>query len=126
MDVGHFDFERLTVFQKASQFYKLSRKIKFGGTTEDKIVARQLIRASLSITLNIAEGSGRTSPRDRRNFFIIARGSAFECAAIILSLEVNKNKDVWAFQTHYDLILEVTKILSTMIKNLDLRISSSK
>ena len=42
----------------------------------------QLLRASQSILLNIAEGNGKTSEGDRRRFFEIARGSAFECAAI--------------------------------------------
>ena len=43
----------------------------------------QLYRASFSIVLNLAEGSGRFSKRDRRNFFVIARSSVFECVAIL-------------------------------------------
>jgi four helix bundle protein len=33
--------------------------------------------------LNIAEGTSRFSNKDRRNFFVIARGNAFECVAIL-------------------------------------------
>jgi four helix bundle protein len=40
-------------------------------------------RANLSIVLNMAEGSANISNRDRRNFMITARGSAFECSSII-------------------------------------------
>jgi len=40
-------------------------------------------RASFSIMLNIAEGTSRFSNKDRRNFFVIARGNAFECVAIL-------------------------------------------
>ena len=41
----------------------------------------QLLRASQSIPLNIAEGNGKTTESDRRRYFEIARGSAYECAA---------------------------------------------
>ena len=42
----------------------------------------QWLRASQSISLNIAEGNGKTADADRRRYFEIARGSALECAAI--------------------------------------------
>ncbi len=37
----------------------------------------------MSIALNIAEGAGRWQPRDKANFYTIARGSAFECVPLI-------------------------------------------
>ncbi|MBL8820933.1 MAG: four helix bundle protein, partial [Planctomyces sp.] len=42
----------------------------------------QWIRAVQSIPLNIAEGNGKRSAKERARYFDIARGSAFECAAI--------------------------------------------
>lgn len=48
----------------------------------------QLLRASQSIPLNIAEGNGKATEKDRRHFFEIERGSALECAAIQDVLEV--------------------------------------
>ena len=42
----------------------------------------QWFRAAQSIPLNIAEGNGKQSLKDKKRFFEIARGSALECAAI--------------------------------------------
>ena len=49
----------------------------------------QLDRASLSIALNIAEGAGRAG-RDQARHYAIARGSAFECLAVLDLLELER------------------------------------
>jgi four helix bundle protein len=41
---------------------------------------------SLSITNNIAEGSGSTSKKDFANYLLISRKSVFECANILIIL----------------------------------------
>ena len=46
-------------------------------------VRDQLTRAALSISASLAEGCGRRAPADKAHFYVIARGSAMECAAII-------------------------------------------
>ena len=43
----------------------------------------QLARASASVALNLAEGLGRESRRERARFFEIAKASAMECAAVL-------------------------------------------
>ena len=48
----------------------------------------QLDRASLSVALNIAEGAGRSGPRDQARHYAIAHGSAFECLAVLDLLEL--------------------------------------
>ena len=53
----------------------------------------QLLRASSSIALNLAEGSGRFGIKDQKRFFHIAFGSLRECQAI-LDLEFNENPEV--------------------------------
>ena len=50
----------------------------------------QLDRAATSIPLNIAEGNGKFSAKDRARFFEIARGSALECAACLDVLVARK------------------------------------
>lgn len=41
-------------------------------------LGRQLTRAIDSVGANIAEGAGRWHPRDKRQFYVIARGSLYE------------------------------------------------
>ena len=77
-----FDFCKLDVYQKAKAFCILMHKlISQEILTEPPTISFD--RASFSIMLNIAEGSSRFSNKDRKNFMVVARGSAFECAAII-------------------------------------------
>jgi four helix bundle protein len=73
-----FDFCKLEVYQKAKAFCILITK-QISSKKFDRITNDQLRRASFSIMLNIAEGTSRFSNKDRKNFFVIARGSAFEC-----------------------------------------------
>src|SRR5215831_14504293 len=75
-----FDHERLEVYREAVAFTAwLSTLLE--GTVRVGEVKDQLDRASTSIPLNIAEGNGKYSPKDRCRFFDIAHGSALECAA---------------------------------------------
>jgi four helix bundle protein len=75
-----FDHEKLEVYREAIAFIAwLSALLE--GTLRIGEVKDQLDRASTSIPLNIAEGNGKYTPKDRCRFFDIAHGSAFECAA---------------------------------------------
>lgn len=74
-----FRFRSLDVYQCALSFVPLAYALAKLGDGE---VASQLRRAALSISLNIAEGTGRFD-RDQKRFLVTARGSALECAAIL-------------------------------------------
>jgi len=50
----------------------------------------QIVRSALSISLNIAEGSGKSSPRELNRFLDIALGSAYETLAGLDALRRNK------------------------------------
>ncbi len=101
-----FDFEKLNVYQKASIFNCAIYSFLSQYKNIDKAYRDQLRRASFSIPLNIAEGSGRFSKADKKHFYIIAIGSAFECVAILdqlkrmqlISEETYNEKHVMAFE----------------------------
>ena len=78
-----FDHERLEVYQAALDFVVVADRAIQQLPRGRSHLADQLHRAATSIVLNIAEGAGKFSPADKRRFYLIARGSAMECAAII-------------------------------------------
>lgn len=113
-----FDFQNLEVYKKAKLFHINSKRIILE-TKLDRFVKDQLGRASFSVPLNIAEGSGKFSRADRRNYFTTARASVFECVAII---DILLDDDKIA-QTDFEKMMkdadELSRILFAMIKNLN-------
>ena len=77
-----FDHDRLDVYGLAIDYTAESFAIARDLSGVRRHARDQWLRASQSIPLNIAEGNGKRSPRDRARYFEIARGSALECAAI--------------------------------------------
>ena len=75
-------FEKLVVYQRAKAFHLDIMRLLVSHQAVDSVTRNQLRRAMLSIPLNIAEGSGRFSQKDRRNFFVKARSCVFDVAAI--------------------------------------------
>jgi four helix bundle protein len=117
VDLDVFDFEKLDVYQKAknfnSQVYRHIHNNRFDPTTRN-----QLRRASLSIMLNIAEGSSRFSKADRKNFYVIARGSVFECVAIFDFIKGENLMEETFYSELYKKSEELSKMIFAMIKNL--------
>lgn len=112
-----FDYEKLIVYQKAKA---VNRKIQNFVSYKkiNPILRDQLYRASTSILLNIADGTGKLSKQDRKNFYVIARGSVCECASI---LEILNDEDIITFQNLSIVksdLEEVSRVLSGLIKKL--------
>ena len=57
--------------------------------------AEQLRASDMSMSNNIAEGSGSSSRKEFRNFLNIARRSTFENANILIILERRKLIKIW-------------------------------
>jgi four helix bundle protein len=77
-----FDHERLDVYRLSVDYVAFSYCIAKGLTGVHRHARDQWLRAAQSIPLNIAEGNGKQSLKDKNRFFEIARGSALECASI--------------------------------------------
>ncbi len=110
-----FMFENLEVYKKAITFADEVSDLTEKFSKGNYYLVDQMNRAALSISTNIAEGNGRYSKADRKNFFRISRGSAFECIPI---LELCKRKKLIGEEKHKTLkenLDEICKMLSGLI-----------
>lgn len=109
-----FGYEKLDVYRCSMEFlesaFALIDKLPKGFAH----LGDQLKRASLSIPLNIAEGSGKASPQERRRFFEIARSSALECSAIINCARTLKLADHRLLENNRSLIFRIVQMLSKL------------
>jgi len=110
------NFRKLDVYRAAVRFLPLAAAIADSLPTRYTSLSDQLRRASLSIPLNIAEGSGKSTAADQRRFFAMARGSAMECAAILdacmalVLIEQSRSDEV------DQLLVSIVRMLSKMCR----------
>jgi four helix bundle protein len=112
-----WDFQKLDVYQKSKSFCKKITAI-LNEKSFDRVTNDQLRRASFSIMLNIAEGTSRFSNKDRKNFLIVARGSAFECEAIMEYLVETHGIEQETFTDYEKTLDEISRMLFGLIRNL--------
>ena len=116
-----FAFEKLIVYQKAMNFSDRICELTQTFPRGFYFLVDQLNRAALSIATNLAEGNGRFTARDRKNFFGIARGSVQECVPL---LELALRRGLIAAPDHLKLkadLEEIAKMLSGLINALEER-----
>jgi four helix bundle protein len=111
----YFDHEKLDVYREAINFCGWVGE--FLASMSAKAAAKdQLDRASTSIPLNIAEGNGKFSPRDRARFFEMARGSALECAACLDVLLVRKLTKEELVATQKERLVRIVEMLVGLLR----------
>jgi four helix bundle protein len=115
-----FIFEKLEVYIKAIEFTtKIHKYCVYLRKTQNRIIADQLQRASLSIPLNIAEGNGRIHNKEKKQYFYVARGSLLECVPILyicLNLSLISKSE---YEVLYKLAEEISKMLSGLIRSIN-------
>ena len=111
-----FDHERLDVYQVSISFVSLADDIVEHLPRGRAYLADQLQRAALSIPLNIAEGAGEFSPKDKKRFYRMALRSATECAAIFDVCSRLKTAENETLDSGRDSLLRVVSVLTRMTK----------
>ncbi len=109
-------YKDLVVWQKSlgltKMIYKLSSDLP---KSELYGLISQMQRSAVSIPSNIAEGHQRNNTAEYRHFLGIARGSTAELETQLL---ITREVYVMNVQQELDLLYEVQKMLSSLIKKL--------
>ncbi len=110
-----FDHEKLDVYREAIAFIAwlstLLENTPRLGETKD-----QLDRASTSVALNLAEGNGKFSSKDRCRFFDVAHGSALECAAALDALVAKGKVTSVSVRPGKERLQRIVRMLMGLIK----------
>ncbi len=114
--VSTFDHERLDAYRVSVQFVGEASRIISHLPTGHSALAQQLYRASISIPLNIAEGSGEFSRKDKARFYRIALRSATECAAILDVCKELELAGLPSIQSGRGLLLRIVAMLTAMAR----------
>jgi len=78
----------------------------------------QILRASISIMNNIAEGFERKTNNEFKQFLFIAKGSCGELRSMLYIAKETKKINESEFKVLYDCSIQISKMLSGLIKKL--------
>ncbi len=110
------DFRRYHVWQKAHELALLTYCTLREFPTDEKFgLTAQIRRSVTSIPTNIAEGCGRYGDKDRARLFDIARGSASEVEYQLMLSRDLEYLEGTTFEELNGLVIEVKKLLSSLI-----------
>src|SRR5262245_33042470 len=109
-----FPHDRLDVYRAAVEFERDSRRI-LALLPRSSHLADQLHRAATSIPLNIAEGAGEFSPKDKARFYRIALRSATEAAAILDLVGPDVGEHARDMLTLRDSLVSIVAMLTKLV-----------
>jgi four helix bundle protein len=112
-----FKFENLQVWQKSvALIKKIDECLKGLPKKEEYSLGEQLRRAVLSISTNIAEGSGRNSKKEAIYFYNIAKGSVYETVSLLKVMREKEHLSEDDYRSSYGDCEEIAKMLSGLMR----------
>ena len=108
------DYERLEVYRCALEFVRQTVPLREALSKGSGELTDQFRRASFSMVLNIAEGAGRVKLPDKRRFYAISRGSAFECGALLDLFRLSGLISDVGLKAHKTLLCGIIAMLSRL------------
>jgi four helix bundle protein len=115
-----FAFESLVVYQRALDFSIAVIDIIDQITTPRKHykLIEQLESSCTSVALNIAEGKGRYSKKEFRQFLYISRGSLYETITMLTIFKRKKWLEESKYAALYSEAEEINRMFSGLINSL--------
>lgn len=116
MEQEFLSFEKLTIWKKAVEW---SVKVidvveKMNCDRKHYRLVEQLESSSTSVAMNLAEGKGRYSQKEFRQYIYISRGSLYETLTLLLIMKKKK----WISDQDYVSLrsqgLEINKMLNSL------------
>lgn len=107
----------LDVYQKAKALNREILAFVRQNKHLDSYLRDQLRRASISMVINIAEGSGKFSKADKRNFYTITRGSVYECVSLFEIIREENQISEEQFRYFYQKFETISKMLLGLINS---------
>lgn len=111
-----FDHEKLNVYQRSLDFVEFAEDL-LSDLPKSLAACNQMDRASTSIPLNLAEGNGKFTAKDRCRFFDIARGSALECAAALDVLVRRRKIEMARAESGKNILKEIVPMIVGLIRS---------
>ena len=115
--MNNFSYKNLIAWQKAIVLLKLTYKLLDKLPKNEEFgLKQQLRRAAVSVSSNIAEGSGRKSLAERKRFYEVARSSAIEIDSQLeasVALQCINEEDCKEINL---IVMEEFKMLSKLIE----------
>ena len=111
-----FKFERLEVWKKAIELYaEISLLSQAIHQKHQFSLGEQIRKAALSVSTNIAEGTGREGEKESKHFFNIAKGSVYEVVSLLCVMRKRNYLAEEKYGAVYAQCDEIARMLSGML-----------
>ena len=112
-----FKFESLEVWKTAVELYSIVASNTEGLYRRNRgYLADQIRRAALSVSANIAEGTGRERLRESKQFFNIAKGSVYEVVSVAYVINTERLFSSEEYSAIYGRCDHIARMLSGLLR----------
>jgi four helix bundle protein len=115
------NFKQLNVWNRSIELATTIYRVTNSFPPEEKFgLVSQIRRASVSVSSNIAEGAGRRSNKEFRNFLGISRGSIFELETQLIIAGKMEMLDLGCLENILAEITEIQKMIFRLERSLQI------